>query len=61
MARYIALRDTLIAHECRVVKEGQEFETTFPAGMKIGDNLQVIEDDKPAAKNQKATASDDLV
>jgi len=61
MPRYIALRDTLISHECRVVKEGQEFTTTFPEGMKLGDNLQLVEDEKPAPKGKAKAATDDLV
>lgn len=47
MARYIALRDTWLSHECRLVKEGQEFDTTFPDCMRIGDNLEVVEAEKP--------------
>ena len=61
MPRYIALRDTLISHECRVVKEGQECTTTFPEGMKLGDNLQLVEDEKPAPKGKAKAATDDLV
>ena len=61
MPRYIALRDTLISHECRVVKEGQEFTTAFPEGMKLGDNLQLVEDEKPAPKGKAKAATDDLV
>ena len=61
MPRYIALRDTLISHECRVVREGQEFTTEFPEGMKLGDNLQLVEDEKPAPKGKAKAATDDLV
>ena len=61
MPRYIALRDTLFAHEGRIVKEGQEFETTFPEGMKLGSNLQLVDDEKPAPKGKGKAASDDLV
>ena len=39
MAKYIAVRDTLIAHENRIVREGEEFETTFPPTMHLCDNL----------------------
>jgi hypothetical protein len=42
MPKYIALRETLISHECRIVKEGEEFETTFPEGMKLSDNLKLV-------------------
>lgn len=58
MARYLALRDTWISHECRLVKEGQEFEAQFPEGMKLADNLQLVEPEKPASKKAK---QDDLV
>ena len=47
MAKYRALRDTWLSHECRTVKEGDEFETTFPLGpdgkaMRLGENLEEI-------------------
>lgn len=61
MPRYIALRDTWLSHECRLVKEGHEFTTEFPEGMKLGGNLQLVEDEKPAAKGKKGPAPDDLV
>ena len=44
-----------------MVKEGQEFTTTFPEGMKLGDNLQLVEDEKPAPKGKAKAATDDLV
>lgn len=60
MPRYIALRDTWLSHECRLVKEGQEFETVFPkvkngkgeeiGEMSLGDNLKLVEAEKPTAK-----------
>lgn len=53
MPKYRALRTTLLAHECRVVKEGEEFVTEFPAGMRLGDNLELVEEVKP----QKGKAS----
>ena len=61
MPRYIALRDTWLSHECRLVKEGQEFTTEFPEGMKLSGNLQLAEDEKPAVKGKKGPAPDDLV
>jgi len=61
MPRYIALRDTWLSHECRLVKEGQEFTTEFPEGMKLSGNLQLVEDEKPVAKGKKGPAPDDLV
>ena len=67
MPRYIALRDTWLSHECRLVKEGHEFTTEFPEGMKLSGNLQLVEDEKPvddekpAAKGKKGPAPDDLV
>lgn len=51
MPRYIAHADTLLSHECRLVKAGDEFDTTFPEGMKLSGNLQLIE---PEGKRAKA-------
>lgn len=51
MAKYIAKRDTWLSHECRLVKEGQEFDTEFPKGMKLGSNIEPVkakEDKKPS-------------
>jgi hypothetical protein len=53
MPRYVANRDTWLSHECRLVKEGVEFETTFPEGMKLSDNIELVESDKPAGKGKK--------
>lgn len=49
MAKYMATRDTWLSHECRVVKDGETFETTFPDGMKLSDNIKLL-DEKPKAK-----------
>lgn len=53
MPKYLAIRDTLLSHESRVVKAGEEFETTFPEvngkAMKLGDNLKLV-NSKDAAK-----------
>lgn len=64
MARYKALRDTLLSHECRVVKSGEAFTTTFPdvggKPMRLGDNLELLEDEdggeEAAGKSKKAKA-----
>lgn len=70
MPRYIALRATLLAHEGRVVKEGEEFTTEFPqvandkgdlVDMKLGDNLRLVEEEKPNKKQTKGGATDGLV
>lgn len=39
MAKYLALRDTWLSHENRLVKENEEFETTFP---KVNGKEQVL-------------------
>ena len=55
MPKYIATRDTWLSHECRLVKADTEFETTFPEGMKLSDNLKQVEPEgkkKPAAKQE---------
>lgn len=48
MARYQALRDLWISHECRHVRTGEVFETTFPEGMRLGESLKLVEADKKA-------------
>lgn len=54
MPKYVALRDTWLAHENRLVKEGQEFETVFPkvkidgkeVEMRLGSNLELVKAEK---------------
>ncbi len=52
MTTYIAVRDTLISHEGRIVKAGEQFETKFPEGMRICDNLKEVKAEKE--KKEKA-------
>ena len=69
--KYVALRDTWISHECRILKSGQEIETEFPRGMKLSGNLQEVKaepkaEPKANAKvdakaDAKAGVSSDLV
>jgi hypothetical protein len=54
MPRYRANSDTLLSHESRVVKAGEEFTTTFPHGMRIGDNLTELEDHSGAQQRRDA-------
>ncbi|WP_347989489.1 hypothetical protein [Methylomonas sp. AM2-LC] len=56
MARYIASEDLLLSHECRIVKAGEEFETTFPKGMVLGDNVQLV---KASAKTKPVPTETD--
>jgi hypothetical protein len=65
MPQYKALRDTLIAHECRIVREGDVFTTEFPGvngkPMALGGNLELV--DEPPAEQKPAKrkpASTDL-
>jgi hypothetical protein len=60
MPKYIARRDTLLAHENRVVKAGEEFTTTFPkvknhegkeVEITLADNIELV-DEKAAAKSK---------
>lgn len=49
MAKYIATAKTWLSHECRMVEEGEEFETTFPKApdgkdMRLGSNLMLAKD-----------------
>lgn len=55
MPRYRALKKLLIAHESRIVDENDEFETTFPDGMSLGDALECL--DKPAATRTRRAKS----
>jgi hypothetical protein len=58
MPKYIAIRDTLLSHENRVVKAGEVFETTFPkfkvdgkeVDMKLSDNLEPYKEPKGKAQ-----------
>lgn len=50
MATYRALQQTWLSHESRMVEDGAVFQATFPAGMRLGDNLELVEDDKPKRK-----------
>lgn len=42
MAKYRALRETLISHLCRKAQEGEEFEAEFPEGTKLSDNIELV-------------------
>ncbi len=63
MPRYIALKDTWLSHECRIVKEGVEFETTFPKAkdakgelveMRLSEgHLECLDAPKKKAPNKK--------
>jgi hypothetical protein len=46
MPRYVTDVDRWISHECRLVKAGEVFETTFPEGMKLGETLREIKPEK---------------
>jgi hypothetical protein len=67
MPTYIANRTTWLSHENRMVKEGEQFVTTFPdvdgKPMRIGDNLTLVEESAPEkpAKAPKVKQTDDLV
>lgn len=50
MPRYQTTIDRLISHECRTVKAGEVFETTFPEGMKLSDTLICLDAPKKKAK-----------
>lgn len=55
MARYIAVKDTFLAKECRTVKAGEEFEADFSKDakgrpMRLGDNIQEIKEVKEEHK-----------
>jgi len=65
MPRYEALRDTWLGHENRLVRAGEQFETVFPqvkvegklVDMRLGENLQLVPDEPPAAPSRSARGS----
>jgi hypothetical protein len=57
MAKYIATRPLWLSHECRLVGEGEEFEAVFPEGMKLSDNIKLL--DKPKAKKSEPESKPD--
>lgn len=70
MARYVAVKPTLVSHLCRVVQEGEEFDADFPSHMIIKDNLRRIDDaptddddpvDLPVLDKSSADAKTDSV
>lgn len=54
MAKYLCNTDTWISHESRMVKAGQEFETSFPSfngkPMRLGPNLTLIDGEQDEQK-----------
>ena len=60
MPKYRAKVKMLISHESRVVEAGEEFEATFPEGMRLGENLELVEPEhKVKAKAGKAPTGDE--
>lgn len=69
MAKYKALRDTWLSHENRIVKAGEEFETTFPDAtdargksigpMKLSANIEPVVEDPKAKVDPKAKGKGD--
>lgn len=57
MAKYIAHVKTWLGHENRMVVPGEEFETTFPEGMKLSGNIELIEP-KPARTRTRKTVTE---
>lgn len=55
-SKYIAHRRTWLSHESRYVEPGERFETTFPAGMRLGDNLELIEEKAPEKAGRRGRA-----
>lgn len=63
MPKFSVLRDTYISHIGKLVKAGDVVDFEIPEidgkPMRIGDNLELIED-KPAKGKAKKDAGDDL-
>jgi hypothetical protein len=64
MADYIALRDTWLSHENRMVRAGEKFSTEFPTvngkPMALGGNLELVKPAK-AGKGKPEGADGDAV
>lgn len=58
MAKYIAHRPTWLSHENRLIPAGETFETEFPPGMKLSDNLERL-DNKKTRRPAKPTTTDE--
>jgi len=57
MPKYIAHVKTWLGHENRMVEPGEEFETTFPDGMKLSGNIELIEP-KPTRTRTRKTVTE---
>lgn len=61
MPKYIVRRDTFISHESRTVRAGDEVEINWPKGCeptKLADNLELLDESKPAARAKKEAGGD---
>ena len=56
MPKYIAKRKTWLSHECRSVEAGKEFETVFPTGVELSDNIQLVKNKTKPKANTKPEA-----
>ena len=69
MPKYIAHRDTWLSHESRKVLAGEEFSTTFPevkvdgklVPMRLGENIELVAEQKPEGNKSRSKPADDLV
>lgn len=64
MPKFNVLRDTYISHIGKVVKAGEQVDFELPVvngtPMRIGDNLELIEDEPKAKGKAKKADGDDL-
>ena len=61
MPKYIIRRDTYISHEGLTVRAGEEVSITWPPGCEpkaIGDNMELVAEDKAPAKGAKKGGED---
>lgn len=63
MPKYLAISDTWLSHENRLVKAGDEFETTFPNGpdgkaMRLSSNLKLLKATGKTDKTAEAPAEE---
>lgn len=61
MPKYIVRRDTYISHEGRTARAGDEVTINWPPGCEpkqLSDNLELLEEAKPAPKGKKEAGGD---
>jgi len=58
MGQYRANTKIWLSHENRMVHEGDVFETTFPDGMQLGENLTQLDAKKTRTRNKPESVTE---